>query len=142
TPILGLVVRRDLEIENFKPKPFYEVLAHIQTQQQDFFKAKWQPSEACEPYQNEQGRVIVKAQAQNVVERITDKPARVDKLTTNIVKHLIIFLTPFYLHNICLPIRLICCLYQIHAEVAVSAFKQYLSVPVGSHPCKASYKDY
>ena len=29
TPVLGLIVRRDLEIENFQPKDFYEVLAWI-----------------------------------------------------------------------------------------------------------------
>ena len=27
--MLGLVVRRDLEIEAFVPKPFYEVMAHL-----------------------------------------------------------------------------------------------------------------
>lgn len=32
TPVLGLIVRRDLEIENFKPKDFFEVLAHIQAE--------------------------------------------------------------------------------------------------------------
>ena len=31
TPVLGLIVRRDLEIENFQPKDFYEVLAWIKT---------------------------------------------------------------------------------------------------------------
>lgn len=29
TPVLGLIVRRDLEIENFQPKDFYEVLAWV-----------------------------------------------------------------------------------------------------------------
>ena len=29
TPVLGLIVRRDLEIEHFQPKDFYEVLAWV-----------------------------------------------------------------------------------------------------------------
>jgi len=58
TPILGLVVRRDEVIATFVPKPFYEVLAHLQTDTGETFKAKWQPSEACRPYQDEEGRVL------------------------------------------------------------------------------------
>jgi len=73
TPILGLVVRRDLEIENFVSKPFYEVFAIIQTKNQETFKAKWQPSEACTPYQDEEGRLLVKALAENVCERIKNQ---------------------------------------------------------------------
>ena len=29
TPVLGLIVRRDLEIEHFQPKDFFEVLAWV-----------------------------------------------------------------------------------------------------------------
>jgi DNA topoisomerase-3 len=49
------VVRRDLEIEAFVPKPFYEVLAHLQTEGNERFSAKWLPSEACLPWQDEEG---------------------------------------------------------------------------------------
>ncbi|WP_445774020.1 DNA topoisomerase III [Shewanella sp.] len=80
TPILGLVVRRDEEIAHFTPKPFYEVLAHLLTDQQQAFSAKWQPSDACLPYMDEEGRVIAKGLAENVVSRINDKPAQVTKL--------------------------------------------------------------
>ncbi|QIR14190.1 DNA topoisomerase III [Shewanella aestuarii] len=80
TPLLGLVVRRDEEIAHFQPKPFYEVLAHLATEQQQTFSAKWQPSKACEPYMDEDGRVLAKGLAQNVVSRINDKPAIVTKL--------------------------------------------------------------
>ena len=89
TPVLGLVVRRDIEIEEFVSKPFYEVLADIQTSDLqttdlqnnsgELFKAKWQPSEACQPYMDEEGRVLVKALAENVAGRITNKPATVTK---------------------------------------------------------------
>ncbi len=80
TPLLGLVVRRDDEIANFKPKSFYEVLAHLVTDQQQTFTAKWQPSEACQPYMDEDGRVLAKGLAENVVARINGQPAQVTKI--------------------------------------------------------------
>lgn len=80
TPLLGLVVRRDEEIANFQSKPFYEVLAHLATDKQETFSAKWQPSEACQPYMDEEGRVLARGLAQNVVSRISDKPALVTQL--------------------------------------------------------------
>lgn len=80
TPLLGLVVRRDEEIANFQSKPFYEVLAHLATEKQETFSAKWQPSEACQPYMDEEGRVLARGLAQNVVSRISDKPALVTQL--------------------------------------------------------------
>ena len=80
TPLLGLVVRRDEEIAHFQSKPFYEVLAHLATEKQETFSAKWQPSEACQPYMDEEGRVLVRGLAQNVVSRISDKSALVTQL--------------------------------------------------------------
>ena len=80
TPVLGLVVRRCEEIDNFVSKPFYEVIAHLQTDNGEAFTATWQPSEACEPYMDDSGRVLVKGLAENVVKRITGKPASVSKL--------------------------------------------------------------
>ncbi|MCT8987022.1 DNA topoisomerase III [Shewanella phaeophyticola] len=80
TPVLGLVVRRDDDIANFTPKAFYEVLAHLLTDQQQAFTAKWQPSEACQPYMDEDGRVLAKGLAENVVSRISGKPAEITKL--------------------------------------------------------------
>ncbi|MFT5162694.1 MAG: DNA topoisomerase-3 [Alteromonadaceae bacterium] len=77
TPLLGLVVRRDLEIENFVTKPFYEVFADVVTANHQRFSAKWKPSEACRPYMDEEGRVLVKALAENVATRITNQPAKV-----------------------------------------------------------------
>lgn len=80
TPVLGLIVRRDQEIENFQPKDFFEVLAHIKTEQNSTalsFTALWQPSKACEDYQDEDGRVLSRALAENVVKRIAQQPAEV-----------------------------------------------------------------
>jgi len=76
TPVLGLVVKRDKEIEQFTESPFYEVEATVQHQNGEF-NAKWQPSEACSPYMDEEGRVVVKALAENVVKRIENQPATV-----------------------------------------------------------------
>ncbi|NQZ86801.1 MAG: DNA topoisomerase III [Colwellia sp.] len=81
TPILGLVVNRDIEIENFVSKPFYEVLAHMTTANGEKYQGKWQPSKACEPYMDEEKRILSKQLAENVVKRITDQPAKVEKVT-------------------------------------------------------------
>ncbi|MEN0580800.1 DNA topoisomerase III [Phytobacter palmae] len=77
TPVLGLVVRRDEEIENFVAKDFFEVKAHIITPSGERFTALWQPSEACEPYQDEEGRLLHRPLAEHVVARITGQPANV-----------------------------------------------------------------
>ncbi|QLB20117.1 DNA topoisomerase III [Vespertiliibacter pulmonis] len=87
TPVLGLIVHRDLEIENFTPKDYFEVLAHIIVPEtQEHFTAQWQPSKACEDYQDDEGRVLSNALAQNVAKRIENQPACVtdyqDKIET------------------------------------------------------------
>ena len=77
TPVLGLVVRRDEEIENFIPKDYFEVKAHIVTPKEERFVALWQPSDACEPWQDEEGRLLHRPLAEHVLARIGGKPARV-----------------------------------------------------------------
>jgi len=86
TPLLGLVVRRDQEIEAFVSKPFYDVLAHINAPNQTEFSAKWQPSEACSAYQDSEGRVLNKALAENVVSRITKQQALVKAIEQKVKK--------------------------------------------------------
>ncbi|WP_206483241.1 DNA topoisomerase III [Thalassotalea sp. G2M2-11] len=80
TPVLGLVVNRDHDIEHFVSKPFYQVSAVLETANGEQFEAKWQPSDACIPYMDEEGRVVVKALAENVVERISEQPATVTEV--------------------------------------------------------------
>ncbi len=75
TPVLGLVVRRDEEIEHFVPKDFFEVKAHIVTPSEERFTAIWQPSESCIDFQDEEGRIIHRPLAEHVVARITGQPA-------------------------------------------------------------------
>ncbi|EEW78553.1 DNA topoisomerase III [Haemophilus influenzae] len=86
TPVLGLIVRRDLEIEHFQPKDFFEVQAWVNPESKEektpekstaLFSALWQPSKACEDYQDDDGRVLSKGLAENVVKRITNQPAEV-----------------------------------------------------------------
>jgi DNA topoisomerase-3 len=85
TPLLGLVVRREQEIAAFVSQPFYQVQAHIalSANEATSFTAKWQPSENCLPYCDEEGRVLVKALAENVVKRIHDQPATVNHIESN-----------------------------------------------------------
>jgi DNA topoisomerase-3 len=75
TPVLGLVVRRDEEIERFVAKPFYQLIAHVVTHQGEHFKARWQPSEACQPWQDDESRVLSKPLVDNVLSRINQQPA-------------------------------------------------------------------
>ena len=87
TPVLGLVVRREQEIANFVSKPFYQVLAHlsiniVQVAEDKSFIVKWQPSDACQQYCDEDGRVVVKALAENVIQRIKNQPAIVESIKT------------------------------------------------------------
>ena len=85
TPLLGLVVRREQEIAAFISKPFFQVQAHIALGENEAvaFTAKWQPSDNCKPYCDEEGRVLVKALAENVVKRIDNQPATVSDLESN-----------------------------------------------------------
>jgi len=80
TPILGLVVRRDLEIEQFVSVPYYKVRAELETRKGETFFADWVPSKACEKYLDDKQRNLSKPLAENVVKRISDKPATVTKL--------------------------------------------------------------
>ncbi|WP_285315662.1 DNA topoisomerase III [Providencia rettgeri] len=75
TPVLGLVVRRDEDIENFVPKDYFEVKAHIVTPKDERFVAIWQPSDSCIDYQDEEGRLFHRPLAEHVVSRIEGKPA-------------------------------------------------------------------
>ncbi|MFK3873959.1 DNA topoisomerase III [Pseudoalteromonas rhizosphaerae] len=80
TPILGLIVNRDIEIKNFVSKSFYEVIANIETEQGIKYQGKWKPSAACEPYMDNENRVVSKPLAMNVIERINGQSGKVIKV--------------------------------------------------------------
>ncbi|MBU2113897.1 MAG: DNA topoisomerase III [Gammaproteobacteria bacterium] len=77
TPVLGLVVQRDQDIENFVTKPFYDVFVTLEIADKQQFRAKWQPSAACEPYQDEAGRVLLKKLADTVVQKVVGQTGQV-----------------------------------------------------------------
>ena len=77
TPLLGLVVARDAEIEHFTSRPFFQVIAHLRAPSGEQFRARWQPSSDCLPWQDSDGRVLSKKLCENVCGRIADQPALV-----------------------------------------------------------------
>lgn len=80
TPVLGLVVRRDEEIENFVPHDYFtlDALIPYQSGTEHFdIRARWKPSEACLPWQDEDGRVTNRKLVENVASRIAHQPATV-----------------------------------------------------------------
>jgi DNA topoisomerase-3 len=78
TPVLGLVVRRDEEIENFIAHDYFTLHALIpfHDEQGEFdIRARWKPSEACQPWRDEEGRVVNRKLVENVAQRIANQPA-------------------------------------------------------------------
>ena len=65
TPTLALVVRRDLEIEQFKPRDFFEVIANCRHQNGDFL-AKWRPAANDGPGFDEEGRLVDRKLADSI----------------------------------------------------------------------------
>ncbi len=86
TPVLGLVVRRDQEINSFVSRAYFQVWANLQTESGEQFKAKWLPSKDCEAHLDDQGRNLSKPLAENVAKRISNKPAVVSKLKRQLKK--------------------------------------------------------
>ncbi|MDP5143678.1 DNA topoisomerase III [Rheinheimera baltica] len=80
TPLLGLVVKRDKDIADFIAKPFFQVIAELETQDKQQFSALWQPSAACLPWQDDAGRVLSKALAEKVQQKISGETGVISKL--------------------------------------------------------------
>ncbi|WHY75804.1 DNA topoisomerase III [Neobacillus sp. WH10] len=68
TPTLALIVKRELEIENFKAEPFWEVIAHFAINGKKY-SGKWQ--------NNGETRVKTKEMAEKVAAFCREKPAEV-----------------------------------------------------------------
>ncbi|MGL4928125.1 MAG: DNA topoisomerase III [Plesiomonas shigelloides] len=77
TPTLQLVVKRDAEIANFKPVPFFDVEATF-SEGGTAFNAKWQVPESV----SDEKRCTDNAIAQAVVTAITDQSATVTRCET------------------------------------------------------------
>ena len=67
---LGLVVHRDQAIEKFVSKMFYEFSITLQTARGEQFIAKWNPSKACEPYADEEVRILSNKLVSAVVNKV------------------------------------------------------------------------
>lgn len=86
TPILGLVVHRDVEIDNFVTKPFYEVFIELKTAKNETYSAKWKPSAACEDYMDEDGRVLLKKLAEMVLRKVINQTGEVIAVSQSVKK--------------------------------------------------------
>ena len=82
TPVLGLVVKRDQQIADFCSATYYQVRAELHitepgSSEPQAFHALWQPSSACARWQDEEGRVLSKALAEKVQQKVRGEPASV-----------------------------------------------------------------
>lgn len=78
TPLLGLIVRRDLEIENFVPKPYFSIVAELAGGAHSFV-AHWQPGASAESALDHEGRLVDRSLAGALERKIAGQPAAVSK---------------------------------------------------------------
>lgn len=76
TPTLKLVVDRDRCVENFKPLPYYELVAYFSDCSEGEFGTKWQ---AADELTDADGRCLQRPYAEAVAAKIAGKQGRVDK---------------------------------------------------------------
>lgn len=79
TPVLGLVVRRDAEIRDFEPRPFFVLWADLAVAR-GRLRAWWVPGEA-HPL-DDQGRLLAREPAAALAARLPDAQGRLVKLET------------------------------------------------------------
>jgi DNA topoisomerase-3 len=84
TPLLGLIVRRDIEIENFQPKPFYGIEGDFSSVSGEL-TANWQVI-APESSIDEKGRLIDKDVAIKALDTMHGKKAVVKSVESKSVK--------------------------------------------------------
>ena len=75
TPTLALIVRRDAEIDNFKPRDYFTITANFR-HAAGSFAATWQATEAATGL-DEEGRLIDPSLAKSIVAKISGQPARI-----------------------------------------------------------------
>ena len=80
TPLLGLIVRRDADIEAFVSKPYYEVVAEIGGAAHPF-SASWQPGPGSQDAIDSEGRVISPSLAAEIARKVLGQPGSVTKAT-------------------------------------------------------------
>ena len=77
TPVTALVVRRDLEIEAFVPKPYWTLKAALRVNGASFW-ATWKPKDT-QPGLDEEGRLTDKAIGEALVSSLMGKAATITK---------------------------------------------------------------
>ncbi|HTA20804.1 MAG TPA: DNA topoisomerase III [Polyangia bacterium] len=78
TPLLGLIVRRDLEIEGFTPKPYYVLSADVRSSG-GTFRATWIPRDDAGAAVDAEKRLVDPVRAQALVARCSGQRGRVVK---------------------------------------------------------------
>ena len=78
TPLLGLIVRRDLEIEKFVPKPYFSILADVAGAAQPF-TAVWRPGADAENVLDSERRLLSADFAALVERKTSGQPGAVTK---------------------------------------------------------------
>lgn len=73
TPTLALIVKREKEIDHFKPEPFWEIIATFKVNGKKY-KGKWQ--------KDNQTRVLEEELARKIASFCQDKPAEIKELIT------------------------------------------------------------
>jgi DNA topoisomerase III len=76
TPLLGLVVRRDIEIEQFEPRPYYVVRAPIRAAAGSLV-ATWHPPEDAAVFLDDAGRLVSREHAAAIKVKVTGRPGEV-----------------------------------------------------------------
>jgi DNA topoisomerase-3 len=69
TPLLGLIVKRDGAIAEFKPAAYYVLSASVRTEAGETFRAVWSPGPAAEPHLDEEKRLLQKDVAEGIRKR-------------------------------------------------------------------------
>ena len=78
TPLLGLIVRRDLEIEKFVPKPYFSIVADVAGAAQPF-TAIWRPGPDADDALDDEGRLLSADFAARVERKTSGQPGPVTK---------------------------------------------------------------
>ncbi|HBN86082.1 MAG TPA: DNA topoisomerase III [Clostridiales bacterium] len=90
TCVLGLVVKREREIRNFVPKPYYIVTADFLSQESNIaYKGKWQPPKAkgkAKEGEEEQDKTLSKEEAEELIKKLEGKKAKVKKVEVKLKK--------------------------------------------------------
>jgi DNA topoisomerase-3 len=79
TPVLGLVVRRDLEIEGFRPAPYYVLMATFASTAGERLKATWIPPAKGGAFLDKESRLASKSHADAIAARIAGQVGYVTK---------------------------------------------------------------